>query len=353
LGGHNMAILSVIKFDGFSDLKWVIFKYPGQEFNDKSKVIVGPGQIALAVHGGKVENIFESGTYTLSTENYPFLKSLVKSVHGGNVPYTMEIYYVNKTIKMDMLWGTKDPIQLIDPRFNVRVRARARGQFALRITNYQFFFTTLVGTMGGKNLLVFETLSDYFRGMINTKVKTILGEYVISNKVSLLDISVYTEEISKACYDRISPEIDKLGMELINFYIETINVPDEDLVTINTILNKKAEFDIMGDAQYRTARNYDVLEAAANNEGSAGGIASAGIGLGMGLGIAPQIGSMMQNANPNNTPPTKPCPKCNTQIPINVKFCSNCGSPMELKCPNCNTVLATGAKFCPECGTKV
>jgi len=73
----------------------------------------------------------------------------------------------------------------------------------------------------------------------------------------------------------------------------------------------------------------------------------------MGLGIAPQIGSMMQNANPNNTPPTKPCPKCNTQIPINVKFCSNCGSPMELKCPNCNTVLATGAKFCPECGTKV
>lgn len=348
-----MAIQSVIKFDGFSDRKWIVFKYPGHEFNDNSKLIVGPGQVAIIVHGGKIEEIYESGTYILNTENFPFLKGLVKSVHGGNVPYAMEFYFINKTIKLDMLWGTKDPIQVIDPKFNVKVRARARGQFGLRIANYQFFFSTLVGSMGGKNLLEFDSLSEFFRGLINTKVKTVIGEYIIKNQISVLDISVYIEEISENCLKRVSPDFEKYGMELVTFYTETINVPDEDLTKINEILNKKAEFEIMGDNRYRTSRSFDVLEAAANNEGASGGLASAGVGLGMGLGIAPTVGGMMQNANVNNTQPQKTCPKCGNNVTINDKFCAQCGTALQIKCPSCNIQLGAQTKFCPECGTKI
>ena len=170
-----MALFDVIKFDGFSDRKWVVYKHPCTEINTKSKLIVGPGQVAVAVHAGKVENIFESGIFTVTTENFPFIERLVKSVYGGKVPFPMEVFFINKTIKLDMLWGTRDPLQVIDPNLNVKVRARARGQFGVRIANYQFLITTLLGAIQTKNLL--NSISG-FSGLINTKLKS-LGEYII------------------------------------------------------------------------------------------------------------------------------------------------------------------------------
>lgn len=347
-----MALFDVIKFDGFSDRKWVVYKHPCTEINTKSKLIVGPGQVAVAVHAGKVENIFESGIFTVTTENFPFIERLVKSVYGGKVPFPMEVYFINKTIKLDMLWGTRDPLQVIDPNLNVKVRARARGQFGVRIANYQFLITTLLGAIQTKNLLEFDTLGDFFRGLINTKVKTVLGEYIIHKDVGLLDMSVYLEEISNVCKERLAPEFERFGIELINFYFESINVPDEDLERINGILNKKAEFDIMGDYRYRTARGFDVLESAAENEGTGGAIAGAGIGLGLGVGAGQAVGNLMSRENPIIPPATKTCGNCGSAVGA-VNFCPQCGERVKQNCPSCNKVLPGNVNFCPECGAKI
>ena len=75
-----MGLFHVIKFDGVPNKEWIMYKYPGQEFFNQSTLIVGVGQVAIAVHGGKIENIFTSGTYKLTTENFPFLRGLVKVV---------------------------------------------------------------------------------------------------------------------------------------------------------------------------------------------------------------------------------------------------------------------------------
>ena len=51
------------------------------------------------------------------------------------------------------------------------------------------------------------------------------------------------------------------------------------------------------------------------------------------------------------------CPKCGTKNAQGVRFCNECGSPMDApkptKCPGCGAKLAPGAKFCGECGTKM
>lgn len=353
-----MAIAEVIKFDGLFDRRWLIYRYPGQDINDKSKLIVGPGQVAVLVHGGKVEHIYESGTYTLSSENFPFLKKLTKKVYGGSVPYTLEVYFINRTIKLDMLWGTNDPIQIIDPQFQVKVKIRARGQYALRINNYQFLITTLVGALGSKNLIEFDLVNNLFRALINTKVKTTISKYILEHKISSLDISLYLEKISKETFDGLKEEIDRYGMELVNFFYESINVPSEDLERINDILNKNAEFNILGEQRYRTARGFDVLESAAGNEGAAGGIASLGVGLGMGLGVGKATGDVVNNtiapqsqneAKPKNVP----CIKCKAMIEDDDKYCPECGAIQKLVCSNCKTELSSNAKFCPECGKKV
>ena len=62
------------------DKEWLAVKFPGNEFNTGSILEVPPGTICIAVHAGKIEHIFESGTTKLSTENYPFIKGFVKKL---------------------------------------------------------------------------------------------------------------------------------------------------------------------------------------------------------------------------------------------------------------------------------
>ena len=54
------------------------------------------------------------------------------------------------------------------------------------------------------------------------------------------------------------------------------------------------------------------------------------------------------------------CPKCGKQLPVGIKFCTGCGTPLagaaapdERVCPNCGKTLSPTSKFCTGCGTKL
>ena len=195
----------------------------------------------------------------------------------------------------------------------------------------------------------FDDINNLFRGIINTKISVILGEYIIKNKISFLDISLYLEEASALGKTRICEEFKKYGLALINFFFSSINVPEEELAKINGFLNKRSEIDIMGDERYRIARSFDVLERAASNDSGAGAIASAGIGFGMGMGMAPMMGQVVQQA----TVTTTTCQNCKREISKDAMFCPYCGTPKQRKCGNCGRDIENGISFCPYCGTKL
>ncbi len=265
----------------------------------------------------------------MDSENFPFLKSLQKQVYGGSAPYTLEVYFINKTMKLDMLWGTKDPIQLLDPKFQVKINVRARGQYALRINNYQFLITQLVGSLGGKAVIDFNSINNFFRSIINTKIKSLLAQYFIKQSSLYFGYcNVFRWNITNS-FDALKDEFDRFGLEVINFYYESINIPDEDLATINEILNRNAEFNILGENRYRTSRGYDVLESAAKNEGAAGGMAAVGVGLGVGLGVGKEAVGLTNNMIPDENKKAKKdvaCVKCGSMIESDDKFCPECGS---------------------------
>jgi len=368
--GVDLAIIDRIKFDGTVDGNWLLHKYPGEEFVLGSQLIVGEGQLAVFVKGGRALDFLGPGTHTLSTGNIPILLKLVNLPFGSKTPFTAEIYYINTTLNMNLKWGTESPIQIIDPVYQVRINARANGQYTLRIEDYSLFLTQLVGTRRSGTTILFSEFVPNFRGIILNSIDTILAQYIVEHRVSVLEIRTKQKEIGGLCYEEIKAEFTRFGMNLVNFFVNSINFPDEDMEAINEILQRKAEFNILGDARYATEKQFEVMENFSRNEGVSG-MANAGVGLGMGLGMIGQVGqafSQMTNntlgqpspqaPSASQSPGTIACPRCRHENTPDARFCSGCGSAVQAAvakkvCPNCRTENEEQARFCNQCGTSL
>lgn len=347
-----MTLFSVVRFDGLKNRDWLIYKYPSDSLVLGSQLIVQEGQTAIFVKSGKICDIFYSGTYTLNTENLPLLNQIVKIPFGGKTPFSAEIYFINTTTKLDINWGTIDPIQLIDPKYYVKLRIRAFGQMGLKLMDYSTFFKELIGGMRQDDLVKFDKIKEFYRGILVIKVKSIIAETIIEEKISALEISTKLEELSERVRVKIIMEFERYGFAVTNFYIQSINFPDEDFEKINRLLEDKAAFEIMGDGRYTTKRSFDVYEDAANNSnGVAGAFAAGGIGLGTAMNISSSMNATMGNAINNSE--FKECPSCHKKNIVTAKFCSDCGFNYNKLTCSCGFKLDANAKFCPECGKKV
>ena len=112
------------------------------------------------------------------------------------------------------------------------------------------------------------------------------------------------ESISAHLKDALASELTDYGIGLQQFNVTSINVPEDDpaVISLKTALAKKAEMGILG-FNYQQERSFDVMQTAAGNEGTAGGVMGAGLGLGLGAGMGAPIGGAMagivQNLNVN------------------------------------------------------
>lgn len=357
-GEFSVAIIDRIKFDGMRNgADWLVYRFPGESFVMGSQLIVGEGQIAVFVKGGKALDFFTAGTHTLSASNVPLLQGIINIPFGGKTPFTAELYFINKTTKLDMNWGTIDPIQLVDPKYHVKLRVRAFGQFGMKVDDYRVFLTELIGTLNPLEVVNYKKMLEYFKGVLVMKAKSLIAQSIIKNQVSALEISAMIDDISDFCKQEIHTEFDRFGLKVVNFYIQSINFPDEDFDAINDILKERASFDIIGDQRYVTKRSFDTMETAAGNDnGLAGTFAGAGLGFGMGVGFGQNSGNLTQNLNTSVPEPSVKCGQCQHINPQGTKFCSECGNALKApvqSCTNCQSELPENAKFCPSCGTAV
>ncbi|MEG1981867.1 MAG: SPFH domain-containing protein [Clostridia bacterium] len=356
-----MAIVKVVKYNGNSDV--FVWKYPSEELGTWTQLIVNESQEAILFKGGQALDLFTAGRHTLDTANIPILNNVINLPFGGHSPFTAEVWYINKIHSLDIKWGTASPIQLQDPKFNVFIPLRSFGQFGIKVSDSRKFLMKLIGTLP---TFTKDDVIKYFKGIYLTKVKDTISSYLINKKISILEINAYLDELSEFLKERMSPIFEEYGITLVNFYVNDINVPEDDtaVIKLKDALAKKAEMDIVG-FSYTQERSFDTLEGAAKNTGGGqSGLMGAGIGLGMGVGVGGAFGGAMGDITESmNTRETKKCSKCGTEISLDKRFCSNCGadslepkqeqevkSENTITCSNCNSKFAKGVKFCPECG---
>lgn len=400
-----MPIMSVIKNNTNGNM--LCSKVPCEDFNVGSQLIVAEYEEALFMKDGIIEEVFGPGKYTLTTENYPFMtKFMSKLLTGGISAYSCKVFYINKSHHLELKWGTIDKMRLIDPMWGIEVHVQARGAYTVAIKDGKKFFLKLVGA----NLAAEE--KDIIRNFRTAFIQNItdeLAEYLSSQQQEVLVTCNKKKALADTMLPILNDILDEYGMELINFYIESIEIPEDDecMKRIRELRIKRQEKQFereqtaaderlgfglrresseadryvsgqqaQADYERMYIRDQDgnngwarqeaatIMKRAASNEGIGGEFAGIGMGLGLGASMGDMMNTMFTPGGAGmsatmlggNMIPKKICKKCNAVLPDGMMFCGQCGTKYEedkAVCASCGAELIPGMNFCGKCGAPI
>ena len=306
----------VIKNSGSGEL--LIWRQPEEDFNTNSTLIVMPGEEAIFIKGGTVEQVFESGTYKLSTENYPFISRLRNAFSGGISTFNCVVYFVRKAHSAEILWGTSSPIQVRDKLLGIATKIKARGSYKVQISNPSLFLDKLIGNNVPTQTQ--DELNKYFVNEFQSKIKSVITRALNETNTELLGIEARLDEFSETIEPFMQETLGDYGLKCVKFAIAALDIDDDELrrkydeigmdaiAKLRNAQADKAVMDMLGD-DWARQQAANILGDLANNP-NGGGVAAAGAGMGMGIGAAGAFGSMAQQmfAPMNNVTnqPTQP-----------------------------------------------
>jgi membrane protease subunit (stomatin/prohibitin family) len=315
-----MAIIDVLKYDGPNNVlvwKWRP-KNDGkrqEELRLGTQLVVNQSQQAVFVKGGRVADVFDPGTHTLTSANLPILSSIIGLAFGGQSPFKAEVYFINKAVAMDTKFGLL-PFNMIEPNFRVPIPITSRGSFAVKVADSNVFLNKIIGTVPDFDA---DQLKRFFRSLITENVKSAITKIAKEQKLSPLELESIVFEVSEAVKGIIGDTFTQYGLSLELFNIESIPIVDAD-ERVRKIaedyhrlmsqdmeermrLKRRAEnLDV-----YKAERSFDTTEKAAENmsggDFGSNSILGTMVGIGMAQPIAGAMGNLMNNTLQNTQQP--------------------------------------------------
>jgi len=388
-----MAIASVIKYEGGNDT--FIWKHPIQDFNTGSQLIVHESQEAVFFMNGQALDLFPAGRHTLETQNMPLVGRFFSKPTGGVTPFHCEVYFINRTEQLSIKWGTDTKLEYVEPTYGFPIQIGASGEMSLRVEDSRKLLVKIVGTESG---ITQQSFIQKMRAFLVSRIKNYLATYIKQEKINIFEIDEHLLAMSETLHGHFRPDFIEYGVAMERFFVTTIVKPEDDgnyrrfkdlhfrqyadlaearLRQQQGIIDQETQKQRMiieaeGLAQkralegytYKDERGFDVAERVASNE-AVGQMTNMGVGLGMVAGVGGAVGNavggVMQDAMGNmvagqdtaKAVADVSCTKCGIRVPINTKFCNECGQPAltdnEIICPSCGVKTQKG-KFCSECG---
>lgn len=386
-----MDISQVITFDGSPDQ--LVWKSPVEDFNTSSILVVPETHVALLVVNGNACDLFPAGRHTLETPNIPLVKKIINIPTNGKTSFPCKVFFINKVHQMDITWGIPGEITLNDPKYDIFLHIGMCGNMNFRINDdgARQFMLKLVGF---RNDFDAEELVSRFRGIIKQYVKSAISKIMNVGGVSYFDMNENLFEISNVVKEQLIPIFLDYGIDVLQFNIESITVPDEDFEAVKRAKERATSRRIEG-ISIHEENKYDILKTAAGNTGAMGSMSGAVGGFMMGGAFGGSIADMARSAfnngggesTENQTQPAKigsgsaspfdvagfmskytgntPTQETSAPAPEAAPAPSAFTAPAPEAapapkisaggkfCPECGHQLAPGAKFCDECGTKV
>lgn len=312
-----------------------------------AQLIVQENQVALFIRDGKCLDQLGPGRHVLSTLNLPVVTRLLSLPYGFESPFRAAVVFVNRKVFTDLRWGTRSPVAFRDRELGV-VRLRGYGRFSLRVAEPTLFVNTLVGTRGQFSV---NELEEYFRDVIVARLNDLVGEQV----KSLYDLPALYNELGAAAKVRIREDFRRYGLELVEFYINSITPPDP----VQRMIDERSGMQAVGNLddflRFEAARAIGG-HGGGNGGGTAGSAMETGVGAGLGLGLVPGLLRATTTAAAGGpaggTVPTANCATCHQAIPAGARFCPACGGAVaeQRSCRGCRAALPDRACFCAACG---
>lgn len=311
----------VIKNTGPGEL--LIWRQPEEDFNSNSTLIVMPGEEAIFIKGGNIEEVFGNGTYKLSTENYPFISRLRNVFTGGISTFNCVVYFVRKADSQEIRWGTETPIQVRDKVWGIRTDAKVRGAYKVRIENPAKLLEKLIGNNVPYQFQ--EELNKYFESEFQGKIKSAISKFLNGLEQELIGIDAYMDELSEQIEPYIDEVVQDYGLKCVKFSLAGLDIDNSkydeidqsqiaSISKVKLAQGDKGVMDVLGE-DWGRQQAANILGDLARNPG-AGGVGAMGAGMGMGVAAGSVFGNMAnqmfapmnQQASQQPVQPSQPTP---------------------------------------------
>lgn len=225
-----MALSELIKYEG--DNSTFIWKYPHEDFNNMTELIVHESQEAVFFANGQAADTFGPGRYKLDAENIPILTRMLNMVTGVSV-FHCEVYFINKTVQMAVKWGTDSKVRFNEPTLGVPVEIGASGEMNLAVSDGRKMLIKLVGNMKGiawedEGTGFTKSLQTSFRPLISTAVKSNLSVVIKQRNIDIVEVDEHLSQLSEALREKILPGFEEYGLTIPQFFLTTVLLPESD-----------------------------------------------------------------------------------------------------------------------------
>ncbi len=199
----------------------LIWQFPCHQSQIKNGALltVRETQVAILVDGGQIADLFEPGSYELTTSNMPILKTLRRWKHDFNSSFRVDIYFVNTQPFLNQPWSMANPIMMSDSEFGP-IRMRASGSYCFSVEDNPIKFISNVISTGG------EFTSNSVKKHLHEFASIKFIDYLVESKIALLDLAANLNEFSYELTIALKSDFSDCGIKLTRFLVEKITLPE-------------------------------------------------------------------------------------------------------------------------------
>ena len=366
--GYNRQIgynEKLIRYDGTNeDLLWRIW---GDTLNPEAEIVVPLTHDVIIVKDGSRINTYNGGSHRLFNITSNGLFGLGRKTDAK----TVDVIFVNKTLKMQIRWGTQTPVKMRDPLTGIPVDIRAYGVMDVNIDDSEKFYLEFVGQDASFSVdKLRQRLFDRLMGNFNNMLSRILRE----QKLSYADLQLSQEQVNEEFAKQINEMfLRDYGIRVCSFTVGSISLSEEEQNKVEREINRikdemrtqKTAAEIVAEMErledranaradekeenaWKRALTLRLLDSADHEKF-----------LEVQKILAQREETTTVVINDDSVAATtdisgkRKCHMCGEEVGLGAKFCRSCGAKLAVVCPNCGAELVGSGKFCPECGSKL
>ncbi len=339
-----------------------------------SVIHVYPNMMMLLMDCGKVVDYSaEEGYYQVSMSSAPSLfngelSETVKDTwerfkFGGTASSTQKVYYINLQEIKGIKFGTKNPVNYYDQKYDAELFLRAHGTYSIKITDPLKFFNEAIPRSASR--CEFSDISAQYIDEFMDALQSAINQ-LSADGISISNVTSKSRELSKYMSQTLDADWNELrGMEVCSVGIASISYDDES----KKLINMRNQGAMLKDAAIREGyvqgNIAEGLKAAGSNPN---GAAQAFMGMGMGMNAAGGFMSAASQTNAQQMQAQQAAQaqaqaaqaqaantwKCQCGAENTGNFCNNCGSkkPAPAGQWQCSCGTVNTGNFCSNCGGK-